>query len=269
MGWRENSHPIPLTDRGNNRHNCLIKKEIMKTFKYTTAVLLISILTQSCHKGGPWGIRGEGSTYTETRSASGFNGIKLSVDADLSYAADSVYFVEISAQKNILAVIETKVSGTDLCFDFRRNVMKYERISIVVHSPSLNKLQVSGSGNATIQSTLNTSNLELNVSGSGNISVPTISVQSLTSNISGSGYMKISGGNAPSAHFSISGSGSVASEFLNTKNSDVTISGSGNITLTVSDRLTGNISGSGIVKYHGTPKTDVHVSGSGSVLSLD
>jgi len=231
--------------------------------------MIILLAFASCRKGSMWGIKGQGNNIAEVRDINGFSGINSSIDADISYINDSVYKVEVIAQKNILLVLETKIEGGDLCIDFKRNVCEHNKVSLIVHSPTLKRIKINGSGNMNVQNALTTSDLELKVSGSGNISVPTVSVQNLTARVSGSGWIKVNSGNVSNEHFSVSGSGSIKAEFVLGKTAEANISGSGDVYLSTSDRLSVNISGSGNVKYHGTPKIDLQISGSGKVINLD
>lgn len=241
----------------------------MRTISLAVIIIFLAIISFSCTKRGTWGIKGEGNDISELRTISGFSGIKLCCDANVMFVADSVYRVEVTGQKNILTVLETKLQGSDLSIDFKRNVWDHSSISIVVHSPLMNKMQVSSSGKITSQSTLTTSALELVISGSGNISVQTVRIQSLTSRINGSGSIRINEGTTSSENFSISGSGSIQTEFVKATTSQVNISGSGNMYINVSDKLNVDISGSGSVYYHGKPSINFNVGGSGKVIGLD
>jgi len=240
----------------------------MRTRNLSIIVMCIAVISFSCRKG-TWGIKGEGSDITEIRNISGFNGIQLNCDAHIVYVADTVYRLEVTCQKNILPILETKLVGSDLCVDFKRNVWDHSKINIVIHSPSLNKMNVSSSGKITSESLLNVSALELAISGSGNISVSSVSVQSLTLRLNGSGSIDVAEGTARSENFSISGSGSIRTEFVKATTSQVNISGSGNMYISVSDKLNLDISGSGSVYYHGKPSINFNVSGSGKVIGLD
>jgi len=241
----------------------------MRIISLAVVIIFLAIISLSCTKRGTWGIRGQGSDVTELRSVSGFSGIKLCCDANVVYIVDSIYRVEVTGQKNVLAVLETKLQGSDLSIDFKRDVWSHNTINIVVHSPFMIKMNVSGSGKITSQSTLNASALELVISGSGNISIQSVSVQGLTSRLSGSGSIRIHEGTTSSENFSISGSGSIQTEFVKAATSQVNISGSGNVYINVSDKINIDISGSGSVYYHGKPSINFNGSGSGKVIGLD
>ncbi len=223
----------------------------------------------SCRKGSMWGVRGEGDNITENRTVSGISAINLSVDANITYVQDSVYSLEVSGQKNILAILDTRVEGGELRLDFKRNVWDHNRLNLIVHSPQMNKINISGSGNVEVSNRINGSHLDLQISGSGNITVPTVSLQSIDVKMSGSGSINVRSGVCSSEYFSISGSGEMNCEFVNATNATAKISGSGNIVLSASGTLNVDISGSGSVKYRGSPAVTSNISGSGKLIHLN
>jgi hypothetical protein len=77
-------------------------------------VLILAASLTSCKKHVFNSIKGKGEAVTETRNLSGFNKISLALNADVSYVQDSVYFVEISAQQNVLKVLTTEISSGKL-----------------------------------------------------------------------------------------------------------------------------------------------------------
>jgi hypothetical protein len=242
----------------------------MKTFK--TIVLIISLsafLESSCRKGSVWGIKGEGETLSEKRTLNEFNAINLPLNAEVIFVQDSLYFLEVTAQKNILPILETKVNNNTLNMDFSRKVWKYQKIKMSLHAPNIAKITISGDGQIEVNNTLNRETLDLDISGSGNVSIATLSVQNLTAKISGSGKITVSSGNALRENFSVSGSGEILTEFLDCEKADVNISGSGQIRLKCSQSLNVNISGSGHVLYRGKPAVNASITGSGKLDQLD
>lgn len=232
------------------------------------AILLLAMSFTSCKKNPFNSIKGKGETVTETRNLSGFNKISLSIDGDVNYVQDTVYFVEISAQQNVLDVITTEVSAGELKIDSRRWIRKHNGITILVHSPDLYALDISGSGNIESINTISTTTLELNVSGSGNISLAAINSAELEAKISGSGNISASGGAVTNQKVTISGSGNIEMTGLTANHSDAKISGSGNISVWTLDELRATISGSGDVRYKGNPGVNTTISGSGSVIHI-
>lgn len=240
----------------------------MKAFKILIPAIIILLSLQACNKGRVWGIRGKGSDISETRNAGAFIGIDLRCDADVELVRDSTFSIEITGQENILKVLDTKVDNGNLVIEYKKRVWRHNKVKIIVHVGNVQTIFLSGSGNITCQNALSASNMDLKISGSGNINTAALNVQSLTAHISGSGNIKIPSGAVQTAKFSISGSGNINSEDAGCAAMDAKISGSGNITVNVSETLNASISGSGDIKYKGNPIVTVSVSGSGRVTHI-
>lgn len=237
----------------------------MKTSKLILILALVISVIPACRKGGPWGIKGKGENITETRSVSGFDEIDLSIDADIYYTQDSVYKVEITAQQNILAVLETKVKNGTLSFDYKRNVWDHNTVKITIHSPKLRDVELTGSGNFNFQNAITATDLEIDLSGSGEVYFPKLTAQKLDLSISGSGSVKIADGTVKNEDFEISGSGSIDVVGLAAENAELSISGSGDMKVNVTEVLDVTISGSGSVDYKGNPRITKSISGIGKL----
>lgn len=241
----------------------------MKSFQFMwSMVLVLTISLTSCKKHIFNSIKGKGGTVTEIRNVTGFNKISLSINADVSYVQDSIFFVEISAQQNVLEAITTDVSAGELKIDFNKWVRKHSNIHFTIHSPDLRGLDISGSGNIEATGNITTSDLDINVSGSGNIVLSSVTSDELEAKISGSGNINISAGTVTNQKATISGSGDMTMDGLTASSSYCKISGSGSISVWVTDQLDATISGSGDIRYKGTPIVNAHMSGSGSLLHM-
>lgn len=241
----------------------------MQPVKRIILGLLLIASISSCHKNHLLGIWGKGSNVTETRNITGFSGIDLSMNADVYYVQDSIYRVEVSAQKNILPVIETEIHGTVLEIECRTLLHSHNRIVVTIYSPDIDKFHVSGSGKLYAQNSINTGSLDVSLSGSGTISIHSITAQNLTCKISGSGDIHVMGGAVSSENFRISGSGDIEAVNVVANSSVVNISGSGDMTLQAVQNLDVTISGSGSVKYKGNPVVQTHISGSGKIVHIN
>lgn len=241
----------------------------MKSLKWMIpGILVFAISLTSCKKHLFNSIKGKGATVTETRDLSGFNKISLDIDADVYYTQDSIYYVEISAQQNVLNVITTEISSGELEIDSKKWIRKHNGIKIIVHSPDLYSLDISGSGNIESAYSISTSTLELKISGSGNISLASVNAAELEAKISGSGNITASGGAVTNQKTTISGSGNIEMTGLAANHSDAKISGSGNISVWAIDQLRATISGSGDIRYKGNPEVNTTISGSGSLIHI-
>lgn len=232
------------------------------------SALSILISLSSCIKEPLWGISGKGSNVTETVSFQSFSKIDLGFDADILYTQDSIYKIEISAQSNIQQVIVTEVSKGVLIFRASKRLLHHNPIQIVIHSPDIKGFFVSGSGNVYAQNPVNTSSIDLNVSGSGGISIPVLNADNILTEISGSGKIRIDGGVSKNQHMNISGSGSIDAVNMKSSKGEIDVSGAGDVKIWVTDQLDVTISVSGKVSYSGTPALNTKISGSGKIIHL-
>ncbi len=126
---------------------------------------------------------------------------------------------------------------------------------------------VSGSGDMVVRGTL--AGFEGDVSGSGKIELNAAVAGRSVFEISGSGKVMATGKSA-NAEVDISGSGKVLAADFETNTCRVRISGSGSVEIHVKEELDAKISGSGDIRYTGSPaRVNSHSSGSGSVKKIN
>lgn len=212
------------------------------------------------------------SDVKETRNVSGFTKVSFGVAGNLYINIGPEFKVVLEGEKKYIDDIITDVSGGKLVIKNENwkmsNWRMNEKVNVYITMPELAGLGVSGSGKAEVKDAVKTSDLNLNVSGSGKIYISDITVSNLSCGISGSGDIILSGsGNCSKADISISGSGNYDGAPLKIGTAEIHISGSGNCSCNVTESLKASISGSGNVTYEGSPKIDAHVSGSGKVRS--
>jgi hypothetical protein len=236
----------------------------MKKFSVVLISALV-LLTTSCEK-----IDGDGPVVTETRDVSGFSGIDFRIAGDVYFKKDSVYKVEVSAQQNILDKLDTYISEGNLVIKPRNgiHIRSYKDVTVLVSGPELNRLRVSGSGNISTGDAFTTGSIDMDVSGSGKITVADMTADYADLKISGSGDIKIQNGAITEEKIKISGSGSIDLSNVTAIKATTTTSGSGDIRLQVSESLNATISGSGSVYYKGNPIIDTKISGSGKVTHM-
>ncbi len=248
----------------------------------------------------------------ETRNVDTFTKIAFRVPGKLYLRQGSPQKVEIEGKKDILKEIETEVEGSRLVIGKEGKWMNWdwdgdEKVNVYITVANIEGLSVSGSGDLIGQTKIVTDNIDLNVSGSGSLTVEVDArgdveadvsgsgdlemkgrCRSFESDVSGSGSVKVDAAIAEVADFglsgsgkiyasgssdrvktSISGSGKLLAANLETNRCEVRISGSGDVEINVKNELDANISGSGSISYKGNPsKVNSHASGSGSVRKL-
>jgi hypothetical protein len=266
-----------------------------------TAFILATF--SSCYEGIV--IEGNNEPAEETRQLPGFTEITSSGSFNIYYTHGDSTGVKIEAESNLIPYIETAIfdDRLDIRFASHVNVRINHVVDIFVTSPSISKIQLSGSGKIEADS-VSGNKLSLDVSGSGSIQAhfyghkfkSSISgsglmniiadCDTIDTNISGSGRINleaykclvtevtISGsgkaemtGSSDNAEFKILGSGKISAYEFPVKIADISVSGSGDVYVNVTDFLDASISGSGNLHYIGTPKISFKTSGSGNLIN--
>jgi hypothetical protein len=227
-----------------------MKQHIQSGISPLLAILLPLALTVGCvgGMGGPQ-VVGSGTAKTESRDVGGnFTHVGSSGSADMSVTVGGdKTAVTVTADDNILPMIETIRDGDELKIICHGNFSPKTRIHVDITTPSLSAVSISGSGNADITGVAGPS-FKASISGSGNVKA-TGQVDQLAAHISGSGDMDFRNVTAKSA--------------------EVSVSGSGNVTVNATQDVSASVSGSGDIRYAGNPsKVNSHVSGSGSVKKI-
>lgn len=211
---------------------------------------------------------------SENREVSSFSEISLRIPGTVHLEQGSRQSLRIEAKPSTLEDIVTEIKGGTLVIRFKSNnsifgTFNQGKIDIYITATEIGGLAVSGSGDIIAGSGLESGNLDLTVSGSGNISLKNLDAERVKAAISGSGNVLIDQGNiGDEFSVAISGSGSVKAGNTESRAADVKISGSGNCSLKARETLKARVAGSGNIKYSGNPQVDSSVSGSGTVKKL-
>ncbi|MBV4359484.1 head GIN domain-containing protein [Pinibacter aurantiacus] len=235
---------------------------MMKQISVIIASIAILFSMNACKK-----VVGEGPVVTQERTTSAFTALHSKISSDVFFSNGNEYKIRIEAQQNIIDVMETIISGSELQIRFRNdvNIKSHEAIRVYVTAPEVKSFTQSGSGTVNVQNDLTVDNLNLQISGSGNIKISKVEGDQISSHISGSGNIQVAQGTANKVNADISGSGNIDLINVLSKNASTTTSGSGGIKVYVTDNLDSRISGSGTVWYRGNPRVSANISGSGRV----
>lgn len=207
-------------------------------------------------------IQGSGKVVQENRDVNGFNEVNFAGSGELNLQQGNKESLTVAADDNLLPYIRTEVSGGKLVIGIQRGVSvspsKPIRYTLVVRT--LDALELSGSGK-TRAGPLHSGDFSVHLSGSGDIVMEALDAATLEADISGSGNMEILG-KVGRQRIQISGSGRYDAPDLECQTADVSVSGSGESVLWVRESLSAHISGSGSVRYYGSPSVTRKVSGS-------
>lgn len=232
------------------------------------AFILVCILSgaTACKK-----VNGDGPVVTETRSIGSFVQVHFDLKGTLYYEHDEQPSIEIRAQRNILAVIDTYVSNQELKVKLRDNTVihSHEPVEVFVKGPTIEGFHLSGSGSIRALQPVNSTRLWLESEGSGDIQVGTLTANELATRITGSGRIEVVNGTVSKASHKISGSGKIEATGLRAGEVYTETTGSGDMRVWAEDYLESKISGSGDVYYKGTPQVKINISGSGKISPIN
>jgi len=234
----------------------------MKKINTILVSLLIFLIFSGCDC-----ITGEGPVISEFRDVESFTGIDLSVSAKVIIEKGLNGQCRVEAQQNILDILETEVTHGILQIKLDQPcISRHDEIKIFFSMSEVSQINISGSGEILGSNALHADNLEMKISGSGDIKLM-VDADQIYSKISGSGTIHLAG-KANRHEINISGSGDVRALEMPVKSCKLKISGSGDCELHAVEKLYIKISGSGNAYYRGNPEVESRVSGSGVVRTI-
>ncbi|MBK7171696.1 MAG: DUF2807 domain-containing protein [Bacteroidales bacterium] len=227
------------------------------------SILLISSLFPSCEDC----ITGNGQLTSKNVTIGEIRDIRLSGDANLLLISDSVDFLKIEGESNVIETYVFDESGGTLKIKSNKCILGSEQVTITIPVRVLESLSINGSGNIRSNSRLRAGDLELSINGSGDIDLD-IEAENIVSKINGSGAV-ILRGSSKNERVNVNGSGDVDASGLAAGKVSVTINGSGDCKVMATTALNVEIRGSGNVYYKGSPDVSTEIKGSGSVMKLE
>lgn len=207
-----------------------------------TIVVLFTLL--GCGKDV---MNGEGPNITETRLPGTFTGIETRGSTNVTVFKGDEMKVMVTGHGNLVPIYETvsKDGRLVLGYDDKYNV-KNDNIRVEVYLPTIDYLEINGSGKIVVKGEFIGQSVENRINGSGDISMDQGSFHILQS--------------------IINGSGSITTSNINAIDGYAEISGSGDIDIRVSKSLDARINGSGNINYWGNPfGVNTSINGSGKV----
>lgn len=205
-------------------------------------VSIILLFSCSEQESSWFPVAGMGSMKTENRIPEPFTKVKCLINCDITIRKKDRQELILTAQENLLAILETEVVNGTLYISFGSHVVETDStMAVSISVPEMKELTFSGSGNVT-------SNLgiaSINLTGTGNVTCL---------------------GETDQLSVKLLGSGNVDLEAMRVKNADIKISGNGNVSLNVTDKLNVTIPGVGVVYYSGMPSIQQNITGIGQVI---
>ena len=246
-------------------------KQMMKKLLITLAAGLLAV---SCviNIGGMSFVGNcteEGIDYVDTREVAAFKAISTSLPCNVYYSLAEKQEVRVESTEEFAGKVITEVENGTLKLKLEEGRYPKLILRVVVSSPDIERLTVSGSGNIIHEGALHASkDLSLRVSGSGDIQAGDIDSQEFDAVVSGSGRLRIASLACTGFAGHVGGSGSERIDNITCDGLDVSVSGSGHITIDkakVDGDVKARISGSGRIRLEDvTVDGDMELSSTGS-----
>ena len=189
---------------------------------------------------------GTGAVVRSERVLGAFRAISVHGSTDVHVTIGNPQSVVLEAQPNIADLIETKVEDGTLVVTSQHSYTSTKSPILFVTIPQLDSVRTSGSSDITLVG-MRGPNLDIAIHGSGDVRAS---------------------GNVERLTYSCSGSGDAFLQGLAVRDAVVRVRGSGDAKLNVAATLDVEVSGSGDIRYTGSPRI-IHqsVRGSGSVAA--
>ena len=239
----------------------------MKLLKLITVLVFLLSVTSTHAQWGKWKkIKGDGNITTTSRSTDSYEGLKVAGSMDIKLVEGKEGDITIKGDSNLMEYIITEVKDNKLIVKTKKgyNLKSTKAIVVTVPYESISSVSLSGSGDIDNSGTIEATDFDVSLAGSGDI-ILNVSAKNIESSIAGSGDISLKG-STDNLMTKVAGSGDFNGKSLNSKNVEAKIAGSGDISIVCNGELKVRITGSGDVKYSGSPTNkDTKITGSGSV----
>jgi len=220
----------------------LIKKMV------PTVTLLVTLMAGSV--SADWfgfnsrGVKGSGDVVTEERDVKPFKRIESNGAADIYITVGDELSVKVTFDDNLIDLIETEVRGKTLKIGNRENYRSRNGCKIEISVPELERVYLRGSGDVLVER-LEAEFFEFKLAGSGSL---------------------VAEGTTDELEVRLSGSGDIDTRDLIAQEAYVSLSGSGEVKVHAEESFDGSLSGSGDIAIYGNPADfSKSISGSGSI----
>jgi hypothetical protein len=270
-----------------------MKKQIL-----IIAIAIMSLTLNACTinvDGETFGgktIKGNGNVVTQNYNVTTFDEISTSLPAKINFTIADDYTCTVRVDENLLEYLDIKVDDHDLILKkqekHKNTNLSATEFVIDITAPSLEtvnlagsgtfnafspmemnefEVNLAGSGDVVFHQTLSVQEAELNVAGSGSLTCNELLANKLDANVAGSGDLNVKAGAIIEAEASVAGSGD-CDLYCDIDILEANLAGSGDIRARVNGKLTYSIFGSGDIGYYGDPIVEGDKVGHASVKRL-
>lgn len=177
-------------------------------------------------------VKGSGVSASEIRDISGFEGVDVGGIFNVEITARENFEVEVSADDNLLPLIETYVSNGVLRIETKERINSHTPIHVRISAPDIKTIEASGASKVSLSNVQN-SGLKLDTSGASKVRIE---------------------GETANLMVEVSGASNIDAERLRAEKADIDASGASHVNVNVSGDLKSDASGASKIVYSGNPK---------------
>ena len=235
----------------------------MKKAVVLLTAIFVSVMLGSCIFSGS--VEGNGKVVEETRDLGDFDKISVTRGMNVYISQGPVQKVIVSADENLLDVIETSVSDGTLKVSSNRVIRKASSNKVLVTLPDLVLIKATAGSNIFTEDTLNLKMLEVKGMAGSNVKLVLNSEELHVSAVAGSNIF-LNGTSVSCIVKANSGSNVKAGE-LNVATCDLKASSGANVWINVQKEMSAKVSSGANVFYSGNPETtNIEKSSGGNVI---
>lgn len=213
-------------------------------------------------------IKESGVQTTQNRTTESYDAVNAGGSFKVVLVSGKEGTITIQGDENIITHIVTEVTNNELQISFEKNLSITYRSEITITVPveEISGITFAGSGDIVSKTTLNATNFNVKLSGSGDVDID-VNATKITASLSGSGDINITG-KTKELEAKVVGSGDIDCGKLVSENATVAVSGSGDLKVNCTNNLESKVAGSGTIKYKNKPATmNKTVAGSGEIIA--
>ncbi len=240
----------------------------MKNYlKYSISALVMLFSLTACLDDDDACLFIGGAIETRELALNSMEGIELSFPARLLVWQDSIQRIQVTGNADLLDILSPTIEDDIWRVRTPTCVRGNAQLEVIASLPTIRFLGITGVGEIISENVIFSQNLELSVSGSGNMDIGA-DVDVLNVGISGEATIRLEG-ISDVLDYRLSGAGTLNAFDLVARELAVRISGAGNAEVTAMEVLDVRISGVGNVLYKGQPSISQSISGEGSVVDAN
>lgn len=247
----------------NNQYKKIIRPH------YLFCALVVLFFTVRCKNIGD-DIIAKGPVITKDVAISDYTKISLDVPFSLYYKQDTVAYLQLQGQQEIIDLIDATISDDELKLKFTKkiNTANIKPVRIITTSKNLAQIINNQVGVFFINDSLYSPTLTLTNNNLGRILINKLDCNHLNVTSNNTNEINIFNGNIDSSFVFINGAGKAILINPISNYSVAYLNGNGNIQLNVRDTLTATIIGDGTIQYKGTDKVYKSITGKGKITKL-